>query len=167
MKPVTLICFLILNFSGSSEQSQTNDIEIATRESDFVGFVIYDSNRNAGDSKLLMVTESFKGDVKVLEIKTVDLKMEEEVEYLLIANKVGRLVTKIMYPINRIESLTNATIEVLDNLECYSESLKTKYKDLICTRQFDPVCGCDHKTYGNICEMMKSGVARFKSGDCE
>ena len=90
-----------------------------------------------------MVTESFKGDVKVLRIKTVDLEMEEEVEYLLIANKVGGLVAKITYPINRIESLTNATIEFLNDLECYSESLKTKYKDRICTRQFDPVCACD------------------------
>jgi hypothetical protein len=114
-----------------------------------------------------MVTESFKGDVKVLDIKTVDLEMEEDVEYLLIANKVRQLVTKITYPISRIDSLANTTIEFLNNLECYSESLKTKYKDGFCTRQLDPVCGCDAKTYGNICEMMKNGIVRFNSGDCE
>ena len=162
-----MISFLVLIFCGSREQSQTNDIKIAIRESDFVGFVTHNSNRSRGGSTLLSVTESFKGDVKVLDVKNVDLEMEEGLGYLIIANKVGRLVTKIIYPISRIESLADTTMEFVNNLDCYSESLKIKYRDGFCTRQLDPVCGCDDKTYGNICEMMKNGIARFKSGDCE
>jgi Kazal-type serine protease inhibitor domain len=37
----------------------------------------------------------------------------------------------------------------------------------VCTKQYDPVCGCNGKTYGNSCMANAMGITNFTMGACK
>jgi heat shock protein HslJ len=36
----------------------------------------------------------------------------------------------------------------------------------VCTEQYEPVCGCNHKTYGNACMAACAGITTYTRGEC-
>ena len=38
---------------------------------------------------------------------------------------------------------------------------------VMCTADWNPVCGCDGKTYSNACNAGAAGVTRFEPGECD
>lgn len=48
-----------------------------------------------------------------------------------------------------------------------SVCVEKRKSDCVCLMVFDPVCGCNGKTYGNACEAECAGIEEYIQGECQ
>lgn len=59
--------------------------------------------------------------------------------------------------------LTSTFLGCRKNSDCRAQPVK----DCLCMHVYEPVCGCDNKTYGNSCEATCAGVSSYSRGACD
>jgi len=101
--------------------------------------------------------------------------IKKDTEYLIFAEHIGEDQYDESYSLDKcatVVELGKPTPDLIDYLEerwvtkCYSKELQDKMTGAN-TRELQPFCGCDGKTYENFGHLLGSGITQYYPGDCK
>ena len=79
----------------------------------------------------------------------------------------------LLYKISNMKNLMTPLVLILGLLITAPSCSKKMHciekinENCVCTLQYDPVCGCNNKTYGNACQANCAGIKEFTKGECK
>ena len=89
---------------------------------------------------------------------------ESDSEYTIEVNQDEIILTYIDNPIIADDEITYVFKKGNIEIECINP--KNILIDALCTKEYNPVCGCDGYTYSNPCDAESNGVSSYKLGKC-
>jgi len=63
-------------------------------------------------------------------------------------------------------ALTTLALLSCEKEDVLSDCVEKVNPSMVCTQQYDPVCGCNNKTYGNACMAGAAGIRVVALGEC-
>lgn len=173
--------FLIL-FSAFSSFINTSPIEELINAREFIAIVEIGETKTPNLIRLDIV-QTYKGLTEYYVCFNGVSQEEIGSKFIVLGdyiNEGGNRLNSNTVMLIPIESIKQDVFDALNELPCYdvNETIEERIKKSkesgdkytltgACPRNYSPVCGCNGKTYGNLCEMHNDGIMRYKIGECE